>query len=79
MCPKSLKVKQTLDIIIKHTTMNQYNRDESVPTDKELLFWGWTTLQISQLRRLETNLQRTVLEEYIRKVMENGNSSDLDF
>ena len=59
--------------------MSTYNGDDSVPTDKELFFWGWNVLQISQLRRLDTNLQQTVLEEYIRKIMENGNSSDLDF
>ena len=59
--------------------MSTYNGDESVPTDKELFFWGWNTIQVSQLRRLDANLQRTVLEEYIRKVMENGDSGNLDF
>jgi len=59
--------------------MSTYNGDLSVPSDKELILWGWTTNQISQLRLLAPELQRTVLDEYIRKFMEEGDLDNPDF
>ena len=58
--------------------MYTYDGDSSVPTDQELLMWGWNTNQITHLRRLTPELQRTVLEEYIRRFMEDDSNS-LDF
>lgn len=59
--------------------MNKYNGETSVPTDSELIMWGWKTNQISQLRRLDSNLQNTVLQEYIRRFMEGNDLNNLDF
>lgn len=59
--------------------MNKYNGETSVPSDRELLLWGWNTSQISQLRKLDPGLQKAVLQEYISKMMENQDSDDISF
>jgi len=59
--------------------MTNYNRETSVPTDEELLLWGWTTNHISHLRTLPPSSQNAVLQEYIKRIMEDGDSDNLDF
>jgi hypothetical protein len=59
--------------------MTKYNGETSVPTDKELILWGWNTNQISKLRQLPPELQDDVLQEYIRIMMEEEDSKNLNF
>jgi hypothetical protein len=59
--------------------MSKYDGETSVPTDDELIRWGWKTNQISQLRKLTPELQNSVLQEYIRRIMENCDSDFIDF
>ncbi len=59
--------------------MSDIDGKSSAPSDSELIFWGWSTNQISQLRILSEKLQRSVLDEYIRKFMENTENDSVDF
>jgi len=59
--------------------MTKYSEETSVPTDEELLRWGWKTNHIARLRKLPASLQNIVLEEYIKRMMENSSSEFLDF
>lgn len=59
--------------------MSKYGGESSAPEDAELLRWGWNTTQISQLRQLPSDVQRDVLNEYIRQMMEDSMSNATDF
>jgi len=79
LCLTNPSLDQRLDGRVLADNMTDIDGKNSVPTDKELIFWGWTTNQISHLRALSENLQRDVLTEYIRKFMENGDYDSVDF
>jgi hypothetical protein len=59
--------------------MAKYGGETSVPSDQELIFWGWKANQISQLRTLTPTSQQEVFTEYIRRIMEEVDSNDTDF
>jgi len=59
--------------------MNNNDGNISVPTDVELLQWGWTANHISQLRTLPASSQLLVFEEYVRRMMEGRDIDGVDF
>lgn len=68
-----------LDSEAVETKMKPKDGETSVPTDRELILWGWTTTQIAQLRSLPLTSQEDVLNEYIKRMMEGNEPNSLDF
>jgi len=51
-----------------------YNRENSAPTTEELLYLGFENWQINLVKQLPINLQWEAYDEFIRRLMTDGDT-----